>query len=92
MVIEIESWYLAGFTLSFYEKLKIDQFFYNNTEQASKTVFKNIARTLRIDDVQLRDTLTKTYRSNFSIEEAKQRNESFRKFFEKVSSQIKRLN
>jgi hypothetical protein len=40
----------------------------------------------------LRDMLTKTYRNNFSIEEAKERNKSFRKFFEKVADQSKRLN
>ena len=92
VVIEIESWYLAGFTQEFYEKLKIGQFYYKNTEQASKSTFKDIAKTLRIDEVQLRDKLSITYRYNFSIEEAKERNKSFRKFFEKVANQIERLS
>jgi hypothetical protein len=92
VVIEIESWYLAGFTQEFYEKLKIGRFYYKNTEQTTKGTFKKIAETLGIDEVEFRDKLIRTHRVHFSIEEAKERNESFRKFFEKVANQIKRLS
>ena len=85
----IESWYLAGFKEDFCKKKGIA--FYQNTEETNKATFKEIARSLKKPPLRLRDELTQTYRNNFTIDEAKKRNESFRKFFEKVSNQTKRL-
>lgn len=92
VVVEIESWYLAGFDKDFYNKLGILAYYYENTEEITKGVFKKIVKSIRIDEIQFRDKLTRIYRNNFSIEEAKERNESFRKFLEKIELQIKRLS
>lgn len=86
----IESWYLAGFNESFCSKMQLK--FYPNTEKTNKSTFEQIAKQAKKTPLRLRDELTKTYKNNFSIEEAKQRNESFRKFFEKVRLQVKRLS
>jgi hypothetical protein len=92
VVVEIESWYLAGFDKDFYNKLGILEYYYENTEEITKGNFKKIVKSLRIDEVQFRDKLVRIYRNNYSIEEAKERNESFRKFLEKISIQVKRLS
>ncbi|MEY4936361.1 MAG: hypothetical protein RIS64_2720 [Bacteroidota bacterium] len=90
IVQEIESWYLAGFKQSFCDKKQIK--FYQNTEDTNKTTFKEIAKQLKKRPMQLRDELITTYRSHFSIQEAQIRNESFRKFLQKVEAQLKRLS
>ncbi|MEO0042744.1 MAG: hypothetical protein RL329_2192 [Bacteroidota bacterium] len=90
IVQEIESWYLAGFKKSFCDKQQIT--FYPNTEDANKGTFLKIAKQLKKTPLRLRFELTQTHRSHFSIDEAKQRNKSFRKFLEKVDAQIKRLS
>ncbi len=89
VVQEIESWYLAGFNEAFCNKNKL--IFYPNTEKTNKSTFVQIAKQLKKTPLRLRDELTKN-RSSFSIKEAEKRNESFRKFFEKVANQIKRLS
>lgn len=93
IVQEIESWYLAGFNEAFCNKAQFkNKFnFYPDTTKINKSNFDAIARQMNTSPLRLRDILTKIYRNNFSIEEAKKRNESFRKFFEKVSNQTKRL-
>ena len=89
VVQEIESWYLAGFNEAFCTKNKLK--FYPNTEKANKSTFVQIAKQLSTSPLRLRDKLIQN-RSSFSIKEAKVRNESFRKFFEKVANQTKRLS
>jgi hypothetical protein len=92
VVIEIESWYLAGFDKAFYQEQKIEDYYYKDTEQTTKGVFKKIVKMLKIDEFQWRDRLTKMYKHRFCIEEAKNRNESFSKFLQKVAIQIKQLS
>jgi hypothetical protein len=94
IVQEIESWYLAGFDEDFCNKAQFrKQFDYHrDTTKTNKSTFETIARKLKTSPSVLRDMLTKTYRYNFDIEEAKERNESFRKFFAKVANQTKRLS
>lgn len=86
----IESWYLAGFDEAFCKKMNLK--FYPNTEDTNKSTFGQIAKQMNKTPLRFRDQLIKTYKSSFLIEEAKQRNESFRKFFEKVRRQTKRLS
>lgn len=90
VVQKIESWYLAGFNETFCNERKIA--FYEDTEMTTKGTFIKIAKQLQKRPSMLRDMLRKTYRHKFSIEEAKERNQSFRKFFDKVESQTKRLS
>jgi hypothetical protein len=86
----IESWYLAGFNEDFCKKHGID--FFKNTEDTTKGTFIQMAKKLKKAPIRFRDDLTKVYCNHFSIEEAKERNESFRKFLEKISLQVKRLS
>lgn len=90
IIQEIESWYLAGFNESFCTKKGI--LFYPDTADTNKGTFNKIAKQRKKTPLIFRDELTKTYRNNYSIEEAKERNESFRKFLEKVLIQVKRLS
>jgi hypothetical protein len=90
IVQKIESWYLAGFNETFCNKKGIT--FYMDTEMTTKGTFEKIAKQLKKAPLRLRDELTRTYRNNFDIDEAKKRNQSFRKFFEKVANQSKRLS
>lgn len=92
VVIEIESWYLAGFDKAFYQEQKIEDHYWEDTEKTTKGVFKKILKLLKIDDFQWKDRLTRTYKNRFCIEEAKNRNESFGKFLKKVEIQIKQLS
>jgi hypothetical protein len=89
IVQEIESWYLAGFKQSFCEKKRIK--FYPNTAITNKTTFENIADKINIPPSRLRDILVSN-KNLYFIEEAKERNESFSKFLEKVASQAKKLS
>jgi len=77
VIKEIESWYLAGLDDEVYEQNKIKNF--ANTDNVTKEIFNNLIPKKFTSRIDFMLEILK----NFSIETAKQKNNSFQYFVEK---------
>lgn len=85
IIKEIESWCLAGFNKNFYEREKITDYYYKNTEETTKGTFKTIAKNKRKSYEQFKSFL-ENKKSEYVISEARERNSSFDQFWKKLET------
>jgi len=79
IVEEIESWYLAGFDNAFCKKNNVK--YYKNTENVTAEMFADCRIRPEQSEDQFRNWLIKN-KTEYKIDEAKQRNSSFKVFYD----------